>query len=209
MSEWLMANRKYAELFIAVDENADLPVRELNDVKRDGVGLLMVDDTGSVHVAESARNPALTVNPDPTLRYGDCKSEVEAAIEKFNHVDRKDGLRDMCELVERETEKLAVSAARKSMLTMPEAAVRAQDWSTKINTLASNKAFVPPAIPVLDDPLKNDFHSFRGARNLIDHPSRSARDRQRRERQFAERMAQGPRLVAELVSIRRRINRGS
>jgi hypothetical protein len=203
---WLMANRHYAELSIAVDAGAEAPVRALEDMKRAGVGLLLVEEGGSVKQAHAPLNPALLVQPDPTLRYGDCKSEVGASVEKFNQVNRKDGLRDMCELVERETEKLALAAVRKGLMSMDEKAVGGMDWSGQINTLASHKAFAP-GVPLLDDGLKNDFHSFRGARNLVDHPARSARDNAKRVRQFAERMAQGPRLVAELVSLRRKVNR--
>jgi hypothetical protein len=207
LGRWLLANRHYAELYIAVGQDADIPVQALNAMKRVGVGLLMVDDAGDVHVAELARSPALLVNPDPTLRFGDRKTQVLAALEKFNRVDRKDGLRDMCELVERETERLAIAAVRKGLLGLPEAAVQQQDWSSQINTLASSNAYIAPATPLIDGGLKNDIHSFRGARNLIDHPARTAHLEKKRQRQFAERMAQGPRLIAELVSIRRKVKR--
>jgi hypothetical protein len=86
-------------------------------MKRDGVGLLVVDASGVVVESQKARNPALVVTPEPTLRYGDCKQEVAEAIKKFNDVDRKDGLRDMCEIVERETEELALRAVKKNWLT--------------------------------------------------------------------------------------------
>jgi len=53
------------------------------------VGLLISDAEGKLHVLEKARNPALQVTPDPTLKYGDCRPEVKQAVEKFNQTDRK------------------------------------------------------------------------------------------------------------------------
>lgn len=207
LASWIHAHRRYAELYVAVAEASEVQVRQLEEMKRDGVGLLLVYDDGAVHQAHPARNPALLVLPDPTLKYGDCRAEVEAAVQKFNHVDRKDGLRDMCELVERETEKVAVAAVRKGLLKMSVTDVHGMNWATKINALASPNSYAPPATPVLDASGKDDLHSFRGARNLVDHPARGLRAQQRREQQFAERMAQGPRLVSQLVSLRRKIAR--
>jgi hypothetical protein len=207
LAAWLMARRVYAELYIAVDAEATISGHALEQMKVDGVGLLLVIPDGTIVESHPARTPALHVTPDPTLRYGDCTAEVAAAITKFNTVNRKDGLRDMCELVERETAKLAAAAARKGMLKMNEAVVRGMDWSSQINTLASSNAVNPGSTPVLDEAMKNDFHSFRGARNLVDHPARTRRDDTRRLRQFTERMTQGPRLVAELVALRRRVTR--
>lgn len=153
------------------------------------------------------KNPALIVTPDPTLKFGDCKVEVNSAIRKFNEIDRKDGLRDMCELVERETEKLAILAVRKGLLRLGEADVQRQDWSGQINTLASPNTYNPGNTPLLDSKLKDDLHSFRGARNLIDHKVTSKRAEIKRQRQFQERMMMGPRLIAELVSLKRKIGK--
>jgi hypothetical protein len=50
------------------------------------------------------------------------------------------------------------------------------------------------------------MHSFRNARNVIDHKVKSKRENAARERQFAERMIQGSRLAAELITIKRKIN---
>jgi hypothetical protein len=130
---------------------------------------------------------------------------VSAAIHKFNEIDRKDGLRDMCEIVERLTEELGVTACRKGHLKIPESPFRAKDWSDQINELANGNAYHPPHTPIIGTLLKNDMHSFRGARNLIDHKVRSLKEDMKRQKQFAERMMQGPRLAAELISLKRRI----
>jgi len=205
LATWLAAHRYYAELYLATVSEAVLQAGMLGEMKRDGVGLLVVDESGVVVESQKARNPALVVTPEPTLRYGDCKQEVAEAIKKFNDVDRKDGLRDMCEIVERETEELALRAVKKSWLTLNEQAIKDKDWSSQIDTLASKNACNVGKDPIVTPTFKNDLHSFRGARNLVDHKVRGKRDDTKRQRQFAERMMQGPRLVAELVSLQRRV----
>jgi ribosomal protein S13 len=201
----LAAKRLYAELYIATGAEAVLSGQMLQALSNDGVGLFLVADNGMVARHSAARNAALVVTPDPTLKLGDCKQETQAALEKFNDVNRKDGLRDMCDLVERETKKVALKASRKGVVTASEQAIESMDWSTQINHLASAKGYAPGRQVLVDDKLKNDIHSFRGARNLLDHPVRGKRQEAKRERQFAERMVQGPRLVAELVSLRRKL----
>lgn len=205
LARWLAANRHYSELYLATTSDAVIQAGMLGEMKGDGVGLLVVDENGVVSESQRARNPALVVTPDPTLRFGDCKPEVLAAVSKFNEVDRKDGLRDMCEVVERETEELALRAVRKGWLTMNEAVILSKDWSSQIDTLASKNAYVPGKDPIVGMTFKNDLHSFRGARNLVNHKVKGRRDDVNRQRQFAERMMQGPRLVAELVSLQRRV----
>jgi len=205
LATWLAANRHYSELYLATGSEAVLQAGMLEEMKRDGVGLLVVDEKGFVSESHKARNPALVVTPEPTLRFGDCKQEVLDAVSKFNEIDRKDGLRDMCETVERETEELALRAVRKGLLTMDEAAITAKDWSSQIDTLASKNAYKPGTGPIVSPTFKNDLHSFRGARNLVNHKVKGKRDNANRQKQFAERMMQGPRIVAELVSLQRKV----
>ena len=175
----------------------------LAEMRKHGVGWLVVQDGGAVIESSTARNPALVVTPDPNLRYGDCKAEVRAALVKFNEVNRKDGLRDMCEIVERETEELAIACFRKSRLIPDEAAIKKMDWAGQINTLASVNAHPPGAGPIVSDTFKHDLHSFRGARNLIDHKVNTKWEDKRRELQFADRMMQGPRILAEIIRLKR------
>lgn len=202
---WLAAKRHYAEFYVATMSDAVLQAGVLEEMRRDGLGLLVVDDAGIVSESQKARNPALIVTPEPTLRFGDFKPEVAAAIQKFNETNRKDGLRDMCELVERLVEELGVAACKKGWLKIPEGQFKAKDWASQINELARLEAFHPGHKPLLSAALKDDLHSFRGARNLVDHPARTRRENKKREMQFAERMMQGPRLVAELASLKRKI----
>jgi len=202
---WIAARRYNAELSIAVPSEATMQAGVLDELRRDGIGLLVVEEEGGVSQSIKAKNPALIVTPDPSLKFGKCKQEVLGAVTKFNDVDRKDGLRDMCELVERETESLAVLAIRKGLLVMSESVIKGQDWSSQINTLASARAYNPGHTPLVDTKLSADMHSFRGARNLVDHKVRTRRDDKRRQMQFAERMMQGPRLIAEIMTLQRRL----
>ncbi len=203
---WLAIGRHYAELYLATTSDTALEaVGTLAEMKKDGVGLLLVDEGGGVSVHQVARNQALVVTPDPTLRYGECKAEVLAAVRKFNDTDRKDGLRDMCELVERETERLALLAVRRGYLNKTEQEVKGMDWETQINVLAAKGAYHTGHVPILEHTLKTDLLSFKGARNLLDHKTRGKREDASRERQFAERMMQGPRLVAEIGILKRKV----
>ncbi len=204
-ARWLAAQRHYAELYIATLDEAAVPAVVLQAVRRDGVGLLIADGEGKIHILEKARNPALQVTPDPTLKYGDCRLEVRQAVEKFNQTDRKDGLRDLCEIVERETEKLALQASRRGLLKINEPGVIALDWSSQINTLASVNAYNGGRAPLFTPAMKDDMHSFTRGRNLVDHKVRGKKEDAKRQRQFAERMMQGPRLLAELISLQRKV----
>jgi hypothetical protein len=202
---WLAANRHYAELYLATSAEAITQAGVLAALRRDGVGLWVVDEDKKLSESIAARNPALVVTPDPNLKCGACHAEVRAALGKFNEVNRKDGLRDICEIVERETESLALIGVRKGLLKMNEAAIKAMDWSQQINTLASVNAYNLGKNTIVEDGFKNDLHSFRGARNLIDHKVSTRREDKKRELQFQERMVQGPRLIAELQSLKRKI----
>ncbi|HEX8495307.1 MAG TPA: hypothetical protein VF658_21020 [Pyrinomonadaceae bacterium] len=205
LATWIAAKRYYAELSIAVPSEATTQAGVLDDLREDGIGLLIVEEEGPIKQLIKPKNPSLVIMPDPTLKFGKCKQEVLDAVTKFNDVDRKDGLRDMCELVERETEVLAVSSVRKGILVMSENDIKRQDWSTQIDTLASARAYSSGHQPIIETKLKADMHSFRGARNLVDHKVRTKRDDKRRQMQFAERMMQGPRLIAEIMTLQRRI----
>src|SRR5205085_1745215 len=147
---------------------SDAKAGVVEELKADGVGLLLVDEDGVVTASIAARNPALVITPDPRLRYGTCRNEVLESIRKFNDGGRKDGLRDMCEMVERLTEEVALQAVRRGVLKLTEGDVKAKDWSSQIDTLESKNACNIGQVPVLITTLKVDLHSFRGARNLLD-----------------------------------------
>lgn len=205
LASWLGSNRHYAEFYIATTRDATIEVGASHQMKKDGVGLLIVDDDGSVEVHHRPRNSALVITPDPTLSLGPIRAEVLSAISKFNDFDRKDGLRDMCEVVERLTEEVGVAACRKGHLKIPEEPFRNKDWASQINELARPEAYNVPHKVILNSSLKDDLQSFRGGRNLVDHKARSLREDKKRQGQFADRMMQGPRLAAELLALRRKV----
>src|SRR5258706_4446934 len=141
LAKWLGMKRLYAELYIATGSDAEGSAGAIHELRRDGVGLLVVGTDGTVHVTVRARNAALVVTPDPTLKYGDCRNEVTAALEKFNDINRKDGLRDLCELVERETKRLGQVLIDKGRMKIPSHAWDAKDWSSRIDALESANSY--------------------------------------------------------------------
>jgi hypothetical protein len=203
-AQWLAANRKYAQLWVAAEGTAPASAAVFSTLRRYGVGLLLRGENEKFDVGLTPKNFALQVTPDPALRYAEAKSEVLECVEKFNGGARKDALRDLFEYVERETEKALVSAAKKQRISVPQSAIEQQDWSSQINTLGSVN-IVTTGKALIDAKLKDDMHSFRGARNLLDHKVRSKKEEQRRQCQMAERMMMGTRLMSELISLRRRI----
>jgi hypothetical protein len=206
LSTWLRVERKYAQFYVAVTTGADtmLSGRMLGELKRHGCGLLLV--TGDqVETGFEAANPALIVTPEPTLTFGHCKTEVTEVLQRFNRGDRKAGLRDMCEMVEREVNALTKKLARKGWIDRSEAVVDGMNLNTKIDVVASTSRYVGGRVPLVSEKLKTDLHSFRGARNLVDHPVGSRKQEIERERQFPERMMMGPRLIAELVPLQRKV----
>lgn len=202
---WVATRRHYCVIYLATKQESTLSGQLLSDLKRDGVGLLLVDENKQVDVSFDARNPALVVTPDPTLKLGKLKNAVNDLVTRFNEGDRKVSLREMCDLVEGLNRSVAVKAARKQWIKKNEKEIEAMDWSARIDVLASAKNFTRRRTPLITTPLKHDLHSFRGARNLVGHPAKGKRQEAARERQFAERMMMGPRLVTELISIERKI----
>ena len=154
---WLAAGRHYVRFYLATTDHCMMNATTLAEMKKHGVGWFVVQDDGNVIESSQARNPALVFTPHPTLAYGDCKHDVLAAVKKFNETNRKDGLRDLCEIAERETADLARLASRKKMLQMDEAVIDGMDWSSQINTLASPKAYNPGFAPIVEDVFKTDY----------------------------------------------------
>jgi hypothetical protein len=205
LAEYIMLKRRYCEMYIATARDSSIPAADLQKMRDLCIGLILVHNE-LITIHQPARNPALIVNPDPTLKFGTKASEIKHILEKFNYINRKDALRDMVEVVERETEMLLLTAVKKGAVTTPLASVSKKDWSEQIDTLGSASVSTTGS-PIISDKLKVDLQSFRGARNLVDHKTRSKREQIAIQRQFAERMAQGPRLFAELVALTRKHSR--
>ena len=202
---WVSSKRHNAEIFVATHKEDEISARDLQDLKADGVGLIWVEDNGKVTIHSSACNPALIVNCDPTLKFGASRKKVDEAVLKFNIVNRKDGLKDMCELVENLTESLIQRAAKKGFFKIPETSIASKDFSEQINTLGSKDAYLTGKKILFDDPFKQDMHSFRNARNLVNHKVKNLKEEYRRKRQYHDKMVMGPRLVAELVALQRTV----
>lgn len=201
---WLTMQRVNCEVYLAVPAVAELSGRLLTELKRNGVGLFLVEGK-EVTKQHDARNPALIVTPDPGLALGPRKQVVGAAVRKFNDGERKNGLQDMCEIVETETDKLLKRLASKNWITKTADDLDKMDWSTQIDVAAADNVYVGNRKAIVDSNLKTDLHSFRSARNLIDHKVTTPAAERRRQAQFAERMHMGPRLVAELLSVKKQI----
>jgi len=204
LSRWLSSQRAYCELYIITDESSNLKGNLLIDIANEGVGLLIVDNNFNVTEHRKAKNFALIVTPEPTLSFGTHKLKIQECINKFNDGERKDGLRDLCEFGENLTNDVANTASRKGYL-ISSLNLNRMDWSSKIDALASPNQYNSGYLPVFTASFMTDLHSFRNARNLFDHPPKNKRDAMRRERQFAERMMMGPRIISELISIKRKI----
>jgi hypothetical protein len=202
---WLAARRFNAELVVITSDKSTPELGTLQEMKRDGVGLLVIDNNKRVTEHIAPTNAALIVTPDPSLRYGDCAAEVECAVRKFNEVNRKDGFRDLCEIAERETKKVALVAVKKGVVTLSKTQVESMKWNNHIDALHSANNSAAGKSPVFTPQFATDLHSFRDARNLVDHPVESRAKEAKRQRLYADKMMQGPRLIAELVSIRRKI----
>ncbi|HSS42062.1 MAG TPA: hypothetical protein VLK37_05850 [Solirubrobacterales bacterium] len=202
LAVWTIRERKYSQVYVATDIDATLSARVLKDFKSLGVGLLVVDGN-EVEITHQAQIPALVVTPDPNLKLGRCKTEVHALVKQFNEVDRKAALREMCDLVERETDKLCRKLASKAWFDLESSAVDAMDWSEQINISASKKRYTDGREPVIGSALKTDLDSFRSARNLVNHKVKNKKEKQKLELQFVERMMMGPRLTHELLAAQR------
>ncbi|MFY9716721.1 MAG: hypothetical protein WAK40_02130 [Thermoplasmata archaeon] len=207
LHERLVEEVRPAELYIALGsgDGSVIPTAALRSLERDGVGLVLVDERGGVVIDRPASNWAYFASPDPNLRYGALKGQVESAFHKYNRVNRLDGARDLASLVEGETRKLARLAFRRGWLGGKPISLASGDWSGLINLLGSNNAVVEPYPVVIEEPLKNDLHSFRGGRNLVGHPATSPARLRRDARQLKDRMLLGARLVAELDARRRSV----
>jgi len=204
LRNWMWSERFYGTLSICTSDTSTIAARTLHELKRDGVGLSIVAPDGTVSETIAPLVPALQVHLDPNLPLGRRKAKVKQLVVQFNSGDRKGALRDLFELTEGETRKLAEEASRKGRLILTTTQVAGADWSSHINSLASTNQCVNQTV-ILDPKLKDDLHSFRGSRNLIDHPAPNEREAVKRELQFPERMLMGARLLGEIESVRRKL----
>lgn len=203
LAQWLAAHRMYTQLYIATSHLDNVSLAEMAQLKRDGTGLLVIGESGNVDVVLEAVCPALTVTPEPTLKLGKCNAEIAKLVQRFNSGERKAAFQEMCEVVERETRNLLGRAVKTGRVTTDANGASRADWSQQINLLSSPKQAAAGTSPVIAEAFKNDLHSFRGARNKVDHAPKNAKEAVKRDQQLTERMMMGPRLVDELLRLRR------
>ena len=166
---------------------------------------MILKEGDDIEILVKAKNFSLIVNPEPTLNFGKFTTEVNKSLKKFNEVNRKDGLRDLCEVFECSIEDLGTKLCRKGKFSsLIENGFIAKKLIEKIDILASNKVYSSSSA-VIDDTLKTDLHAFRNARNLVDHKTKNKTEEVRRQTQYADKMMLGPRLIHELEKIRKKI----
>jgi hypothetical protein len=117
-----------------------------------------------------------------------------------------DGLRDLTEIVENSVDDLARRAATRRLLvpTLPE--VEAMNLEGKINLLGAPQWSGQNQHRFLEEQLKDDLKSFKGARNLGHHP-RSKKKQLELETQLLERTQASIRLLREILTRTERCNR--
>jgi hypothetical protein len=208
LARWLFANRYDIEMYVAFGPGSQGTAGTWSELRDDGVGILIIDEHHSVREEVKPRNPALVVNADPRLRLGGIANKVVLSVKKFNEIDRTDGFRDMVDLVEGQTKELAILACRRGWLQHNETSIRGMKWSVLINHLAAPESYVAGRTRLVEENFKLELLSFTGSRNLVDHPVRTRRELANRERQFHDRMVQGPRLLHELLVLCRKVRDG-
>ena len=204
LAMWMAARSRYAELYIATIADANMPVGALRDMRVDGVGRLLVDGD-KVVCHEKAANHALRVTYGPQLKFTGCEKEVAEALRKFNHGEQKDGLGEICELVEKESFKVALVGEKKGYLTADPPSINAMSWENIINVLESPRQYHPGKNILIEPELGRDLKSFKDARNLFKHKILTRAKALARETQAVDKMSQGGRLLSELIALRKRI----
>ncbi len=205
LAGWIAIRRLDAEMYLAVRAEANISGSLIQRLQADGVGLIFVDINDKVGISFRGMNHALVITPAAGLALGKLKREIDDSVQRYNTGDRRQAVKDLTELVERETQALVMRAARKGWITKTEKEVEAMSWSAQIDVAAGKASCAKGRAPVIDPSMKADAHSFRSGRNLITHKVKNKWGDSRRERQFAERMLMGTRLAAELLSLQRKV----
>lgn len=203
-AEHLKGGHVNVEFYLAVDDSSSMDLSDLRELKRLGVGLFIIKDS-DVELQNKAINPAYFVSIAPNLNYGKYKTEIKEMVEKFNEGNRKDALRDLCELGEKLTDTIISKADSKGIVNVSHVALEKLDWSNQIDILASSKNYVSGDALLVDKTMKADLDSFRVGRNLFDHKTKTKAEELRRQNQYLDKMGLGLRVSSELVTIVNRL----
>ena len=186
-------------------EEIALPVSFLDSLEQLGVGLLLVSQDEVTEHRKGAKC-SLRFSIPQGRSLGKHKENVGNAVRKFNRGDTVDGLRDLTEIVEAAVEDLATRAAVRRVIIPTEEDVANMDFEGMINVLGAPQWQGHPQHRILDEYLKNDLRSFKGARNLGHHP-RTKKEQKQLENQLLERTEASVRLLRELLTRTERCNR--
>jgi hypothetical protein len=200
----LAQRRTNCEFYIATGIDASLSAKMLHECGKWGVGLILIEDGKGLHWNRPATNHAYVVSADPTLKYGRLNNAVTLLFVKFNGGQRKDAFRDFCELFEQLVGAVLDRALARGHLkpTITQQVLDGMDLNGKIDTLFSANAWINTN-HLTDNKLKADLHSFRGARNLVDHPVKTVAANRSRQQQLVERMPMAARLLSVLITFER------
>ena len=137
LARWMSARRLYGELYIATEVAVEtkFSTKNMSQMHREGVGLLLVEEDGTVRAATKASNPRLSLASVclPDQKYGDCRHEVKEIMDDYNVGNRLAACRSIAELVEGQIRKLALKAAKKGWLDKDEATIESMDQSNRIH----------------------------------------------------------------------------
>jgi hypothetical protein len=205
-----LAQRAEVTIYVALprERNGEeilLPVSFLDSLRKAGVGLLLVED-GKIVEQEKPAKCSLRFSIPTGRSLSKHKEKVTEAVRKFNRGEPVDGLRDLTEIVENSVDDLARRAATRRFLipTLPE--VETMDLEGKINLLGAPQWHGQNQHRFLEEQLKDDLKSFKGARNLGHHP-RSKKKQLELETQLLERTQASIRLLREILTRTERCNR--
>jgi hypothetical protein len=196
LSGFLHGQRAHACLYVATTLDGEVSGAMLTALKKEGTGLIIVAD-GALTISLPATTPSLVLRLDPSLSLGRHAKKIDAVVQEYNSGNRIGAVRDLCEFVEGETLKLTLKAHKKGRIALTPSAIEKMQWSNRLDVLAK--------VGLLDPNLKSDLDSFRGGRNLFDHPARTAAEKRQREQQFVERMMMGARLTGDLLRVSNRL----
>lgn len=202
-ARWIRSERKSARLYVVIDEEQHVRAGDLGKLKQLGIGLL-VGVNGAFSETSAASNPVFLVDFDESWRLRGLKSFVRQHFTRFNEGDKLGAFRDICERFEFLIFDLLKKASSCGYFnpTLTAAQIEAMDLNAAICKLGSPNNLARGHNAIVSPIQLTDLHSFRGARNLADHPVRNAREAIQREQQLKERMLAAARLFVLLGDLK-------
>jgi len=168
------------------------------ELEKKGIGLLIIkeneikEDLGTI---PCNRKLAL----DSTHRFPNYKEKVLSLLSNYNKGNCLNALRDLSELVEEATMKLAIKAAKKSIINVDPKKIEEKklNWDTVINILSLPNYNNTPQTKILDKTVSSSLTSFKDVRNLGDH-WKTKKEKEQIEEKYPVSMMQGLDLLRDL-----------